>query len=75
MAWRARLRRCPSVRSRSVGDPDQRRGNKRPPIERALGPAACASQLSALRPFVSHACDPHDPLEAVARAGALSCTR
>ncbi len=43
MAWRALLRRCPSLSFTVVGDLDQRRGHRRPRTWReALGPAARA---------------------------------
>jgi len=43
MAWRALLRRCPSLSFTVVGDLDQRRGHQRPRTWReALGPAARA---------------------------------
>ena len=43
MAWRALLRRCPSLSFTVVGDLDQRRGHDRPRTWReALGPAARA---------------------------------
>jgi hypothetical protein len=43
MAWRALLRRCPSLSLTVVGDLDQRRGHRRPRTWRAaLGPAARA---------------------------------
>ena len=43
MAWRALLRRCPSLSFTVVGDLDQRRGHDRPETwEQALGPASRA---------------------------------